>query len=794
MPLPLSLLAVSFACGIGLGELLGVTLAWAGVAAVVAGVVAWVARRRKTVEGMSLLALACAAGIVGAAASRVTDRAAVLDDQPWTFRGEVIALPERAFHRTRLTLRLREIWRRGETRSVDARIWLGLPGDPLEPLLPGDQVVARARLRAPRGFLDPGAVDGVRTAAEAGVVAVASVHDPAALARLDEPSAAGILRMAGRVRARLRAAIGSRLDGEPRALVAALVVGDRGEIAAPLDQAFRAAGVSHVLSVSGLHLAIAALLFYGGLTRALLRVPRLAEARVVRRWAAVASLPAVVSYTLVTGAEVATVRACVVALVFLVGAALGRRTRPEHALALAALALLSVTPLALFSVSFQLSFAASLGTAVFLGRFPIRWGRAGWVAWLARWAVQLLLSSTGAFFATAPLAAWHFAELSVGGLLANLVVVPLAELGVVPFGLFGAIMSEAPWPAARGGALLLAIAGWLAARMADCVRIVAALVPSFFVAAPTLLELALGYAALTAFAVPGRRALRMALLCITLATASSAIRACGRRLSRTLVATFLDVGQGDACVIELGLGRVLVVDGGGSFDPTFDPGEQVVAPFLRRRGISRIDVLVLSHPHPDHANGLPFLADHFDVGEIWTNGQATAQVGALRLLEVARRRAIPVRAPRAVALGASEVSPLGTGEPDPTLSENDNSLVLRVVHQGRSLLFPGDVEREGEARLLGRLGSLRAEVLKVPHHGSRTSSTAALLAAVRPRIAVFSVGAHNRWAFPHGDVLARYGALGVRMFRTDLDGATTVRVDGGGNIAVERYRDGTAGR
>jgi competence protein ComEC len=308
------------------------------------------------------------------------------------------------------------------------------------------------------------------------------------------------------------------------------------------------------------------------------------------------------------------------------------------------------------------------------------------------------------------------------------------------------------------------------------------------------------YAALIAVALPlvtrARELARRAALVLLLVAACSYV---GRRIAASrsdhLVACFLDVGQGDAAVLELGAGRVAVVDGGGSFDADFDPGQAVLGPYLARRGIRRIDLMVLSHPHPDHANGLAYLAEHLEVGEVWTNGQASSQPGTLRLLEVARRRGIPLGRPRPMMLGRTRIEPLApraAGEiaPDEAFEENDNSLVVRFTHAGRVILFAGDIEKAGEAALLSSGGDLFADVVKVPHHGSRTSSSTALVARTHPRYAVFSVGANNRWGFPHEEVVERWRAVGAEIRRTDLDGAIIVDVDGrGGLSASATHRD-----
>jgi competence protein ComEC len=364
--------------------------------------------------------------------------------------------------------------------------------------------------------------------------------------------------------------------------------------------------------------------------------------------------------------------------------------------------------------------------------------------------------------------------------------VPLAEMGVVPVGLAGCVLAVAHVP---GGALLLRIAGGLAQAMALFTVWFARVIPAWRVPAPNVVEIVAWYVPLVALALVGRRALRLTMACALVLVLSATWRVMARALSTTVRATFLDVGQGDACVIELPQGHVMIVDGGGSFDPTFDPGQQVLAPFLWRRGIRRVDLIVLSHPHPDHANGLPFIVDHFPVGEVWTNGQETTQPGTLALLAAARRHGVPLPAPHPIAIGGARVRPLGPRDSDGKIAtdvargENDNSLVIDLSWRGRTILFTGDLEAEGEAEL-ARHGPLDADVVKVPHHGSKTSSTAALVAATRPSLAVISVGEHNRWHFPNAAVVARWAAAGARVLRTDRDGGVTVSIDGKGRVAA----------
>jgi competence protein ComEC len=299
-------------------------------------------------------------------------------------------------------------------------------------------------------------------------------------------------------------------------------------------------------------------------------------------------------------------------------------------------------------------------------------------------------------------------------------------------------------------------------------------------------------------------ALSVGLGAAALGAGSLVARDWSRRHDPSARVTFLDVGQGDAAVIEAPGGAVALVDGGGAFDDAFDPGERIVEPFLRSRGVSRVDVVALSHPHPDHLNGLRRILRRFPVGALWTSGDDGHNPEYAHLLALARAGGVATPIPATAAVGGAMLEPLGPfvstadarGEaigPPPGLSVNDASLVLRLSFAGRAVLFPGDLEADGEGELVGRraLGQrVAADVLKVPHHGSRTSSSDELVAAVHPELAVISLGWRNRFHFPAPEVLARYAAAGATVLRTDRDGAVTVTIGPDGRVTAVHEREG----
>ena len=418
---------------------------------------------------------------------------------------------------------------------------------------------------------------------------------------------------------------------------------------------------------------------------------------------------------------------------------------------------------------------------------------------------RLGAATLAAGLATAPIVAHAFGEVTPAAPLGNLALVPLVEMVVVPCGLAGAGLAAAGADFCGGG--LLTVATWgarLALAIAERFRLAA---PVWLTRAPNTFEtvtwVVAGFLILAALARDASlRKIKVwgALILIVAGTGSLILRDFARRHDPDLIVTFLDVGQGDAAVVQLPGGRTWLIDGGGTYDGSFDPGTRVVEPFLRAKGITRLELVALSHPHPDHLGGLHRILARFPVDALWTSGDDGHNPEYVRLLSEARARGVGLPVPTAISDGALIMQPLGPFVSDgadervgpaPGISVNDASLVLRIAFAGRSFLFTGDLEADGEGELTGRreLGQVVAsDVLKVPHHGSRTSSSDELVDAVDPAIAVMSLGWKNRFHFPNPEVVIRYQARDARLFRTDLDGAVTVEVSPTGQLTVTCVR------
>jgi competence protein ComEC len=521
-------------------------------------------------------------------------------------------------------------------------------------------------------------------------------------------------------------------------------------------------------------------LAFTGARRALLRLAPAACAD-PRRAALAAAWACAAAYAAATGFDV-PVRRSLVFLSVACAAALARR--PVHGSALvaaAALAVLAREPEALFDAGARLSFAAAAALVLARGPAPATGGAPadGWRSRAARALGASLRTSATALAASAPLAALHFGRVAPAALAANLAAVPLTGALILPASLAaaGATALAPGWPALAagpaaltrsGGAALDAIAE-LATRGPGAERVVAP--------GPGALALSLACAA-AALRVRGTAA---RLLAAALGHAALLLAPPPAALPAAPRAVVLDVGQGDATLVQ-GRRAALLVDAATALPEGPDLGRSVVRPALAALGASRLDLLAVTHADLDHRGGAQAVLESLPVERLWLPGGAREEPAFADLLASAARRGVavatPARGDPPLALGDLRVEVLWPPPPSDApagLSDNDRSLVLRVeVAGGARVLLPGDVEAAGEAGLLAAPAALAADVLKLPHHGSRTSSGGAFLDAVGAAIAVASAPCLGRFGMPHPTVAARLAARGASLWWTGRDGAVAV--------------------
>jgi len=733
---------------------------------------------------------------------------AALDGQgPVRLSGTVVEPPRHAPNRTVLVLNATQVGEGPRSRAVSGRLRVTWR-EPDRIFLPGDEVGFTARVHPPSGTRNPGGFDYGAYLVHQGIDAVASLSGPGRVVLTAAPSHLSRWtpwRVIERWRGRIREAALGTLSDPARGIFLGIIVGEQGYLTDEVRDAFMATGTVHILSISGSHLGLVALLsflFVKGGCRMLPVTWLLALSRVITptRLAAVATMVLVTFYTLLAGAEVATVRSLVMIAIVMLAVWLGRAHDLLRAVAFAALLLVVQNPRALYDISFQLSFMAVVAIALVIGArsaeeadgLPPRhrsvWDRAG-----TRLGDYLWLTG-GVTLATLPLVAYHFKQIAWLGVIANAVVVPLAGFVLVPLGLGSAV-----WLLVTGQESLPAASVHQAVSesMSNIVGLLA-MAPGaeWHVASPAVLAMAAFYVLLAGVIWPateGRGAWwrrRVSLIGVMLVLVWWGWSPRDAPGTDTVRVTFLDVGQGDACVLELPDGQTVLIDAGARYD-TLDMGRAVVGPYLWERGITRLDHVVATHPQLDHVGGLAWVIRSFDVGRYWSNGVAREEPFYRRLQDALRARglveeraeegrAIIDAGPCRLHVLNPPANPIRSWPEDGAQRTssgsilNNLSIVTRLQCGAQTFVLTADAEAGALARLHRREPRARATILKVPHHGAASSLYRPWIEQAGARAAVISAGRHNAYGHPATDVVTAYQESGVYLLRTDQDGAVWI--------------------
>ena len=679
------------------------------------------------------------------------------------------------------------------TGGITVTVVGGLAADRIDDWRAGRRVRFPVQLHRPARYLDPGVPDHERLLARHGVTLVGTVKSGAlveVLARgspLDE-AMAGTRAYARRA---IAAAVG-RWSRESAGIVTAIVIGDRAGLAPALQQQLQDAGTYHVIAISGGNIAIVAGLLLGAF-----RI-----AGWLGRTAMLSAIVALAGYALLVGGGASVDRATFMASIYFAARALDHRSAPFNVLALAAGVLVAADPLSIADPAFLLTFGATLAillvfpatatkTAALVEEARTRIAAPSKaisvVAVLIRAAAALFAASVAAEAMLFPVGAIAFSRITFAGLALNFIAIPLmavaqvAGMAVVPLAAVSQIAAHAIGFVAHVGASGLA-------RSAGLVEYAPLL--AYRVAPPAWPAVAVYYAASAAAWASWSRARRTGRAFAAIAVFAAlwilvdphtvvAPHGDGR-----LHVTFIDVGQGDATFVRFPRGSTLLVDAGGlSFSSSFDIGDRVVAPVVRDRGFRRIDYFALTHGDPDHIGGAAAVIAEFRPREVW-EGIPVPRADALTKLRMQtqsqRARWANVYADNRVTVDDVEVI---ARHPRPADWErqkvrNDDSLVLELRWRDVSVLLTGDIGRAVEGSIAEALPPARLRVVKVPHHGSLSSSSPNFVNAIRPTVAVASAGRANHFGHPTPEVLERYRQAGAVIFRTDRDGAVMVDSDG----------------
>ena len=648
----------------------------------------------------------------------------------------------------------------------------------------GAEITAFGTLKGIYGYGNPGRIDVERAAAVKGVRARLSAKKPGI--RWEAGETHPVLRWSERVRAAYRSSMESVMPKEDAAAIFAMLFGGYEGIKPELVEAFTATGIVHILSVSGSHITLlaAVMAWIGALLRLRPAVTAVFVAVVI------------VFYCVLAGCVPPALRAGAMGLLAFFALAWERESDARRLLALVGMALLFFEPLLAFDVSFQLSFAATAGLLYLAPPFAERLSA---LRFLPRFVVLSLAVTLGAQLATLPLLSWYFHRLSLSSLAANILVVPVVEL-IIVVGLFAGLLSFVlPFLAKAvffADSLLLGL-------VYECTRLLAH-VPGGEVYLPTLsVPLALAYFAMLAVFVQseerrkivlawcsGRRKAIFAVLLLCV----SAVALWQFSRPQEMAVHFIDVGQGDAALVVTPHGRALMIDTGGTRDGGYDIGARVDVPYLLHYGVRRLDYIILTHVHEDHAGGAGGILRRMPVGMVLTAHEPrTEYARVLRepLAAPEMQHLAPAEAGEHIDLDGVAVDILYAPQLEGGAAEgatgNEYSNVIRVRYGAASFLFTGDLVAEQEKAMLAEGKNPQCTVLKVAHHGSKTSTTEEFLAAAEPRFAVISVGRDNNFGHPAPEVVERLQKNGIKIYRTDEEGAVVCRTDGK-TLRIETFR------
>ena len=715
--------------------------------------------------------------------------------------------PERSRGRTQLLIRSQKVILSNRQIPVQGSLLIFLKEEERS-LRVGDYLRFSCKLYTPHGFHNPGGFSYERHLAFERIHTIGFLSEEKGLVKLGEGYKNLFHLQMESWRNHIRQFLEREANPLSSGISKALVLGDQEDIPEEVKEHFIITGIAHLLAISGDHLGIVALLSFSLLTWILKRSEYLLLTIDIKKWAAALTLPCLLLYTFIAGGGISVIRATIMVITFFFSILFNRERNLLHTLALAAFLILIFSPPSLFDVSFQLSFLAVLSILYLVPRILrdlkheglFLFTKTSWKKIILRYIPLSLLVTGVAIWGTAPFVALHFNRFSPIGFFTNLFIIPWVGFLIVPLSLIASLFSFFFYPFAS---LLIHINDLITLILLKVVAFFASIpYASIFVSTPTVFEIILFYLLLFC-AVHLRKGKKIryifAGLCIVFIF-NLAFWNLKDLFQKDLRLTFIDVGHGDSILIEFPKGKRMLIDGGGLYEDRFDIGKNVIAPFLWKKKIRRIDTLVLTHPDPDHLKGLNFIASQFSIGQFWDNGFRTESEPYLQLKKILVENKIKTQSlneevPSQIINGV-EISFLNPPALNATQRKvrnlwdlNNSSLVMKLRFKNVSALLAGDIGKEAEGRMLRKDVSLRADILKIPHHGSSSSSSPLFLERVKPTYAILSVGERNIGRLPHPEVLKRYLQWSSRVLRTDKHGAITVMTDGE-NIEVKTFLKG----
>ena len=694
-------------------------------------------------------------------------------------------------------------------------------------LKPGDHFLAKAEVSRIHTFSTPGAFNYKKHLEYRSIFIKGWIASPADIIKVNtrpQPFISAVIpsNLLQIIRSRIAVFINETLSQPARGLYKAILIGDRRDITPAVLENFIASGCIHILAVSGMHMGLLAFVSITVLTWLLKRSTRLMLQFNVFKFAVTLSLIPLTFYAFIAGLNLPVLRALLMTSVFILAIMLNRPGNIINHILFAALLILAWKPTAIFSASFQLSFSAVAAIALVCPLLFIVQDKESSpfrdslrlvffnnkIARINQWLLAGITVTAAAMIGTFPLLLFHFNRISMVSPITNLFVEPLICFWSLIIGLTACFFI----PFSPVTAKYLFKAGSMGLIQAEKICAYSASLPyaSFRFPAPSIAQIIMYYIFILGIILSfhlkhGSRRICvvssfLALCCLLTLTVFSNINSL---TSTATTVSILDVGHGAATLVQFPGNKTILIDGGGAGNENFNIGERVIAPFLWKKRLRHLDGVIITHPHADHYNGLPFILKHFHPEKLWINGMAGHEPQYRQLLDLAKRLNIKMRIPveneallrsgnsylTCIAGGATVNDASGKTFFLGSAAEtdiNDMSLVLRLDTPDASFLFPADISSIKANTLRAEGKDLQADVLLAPHHGSRTSMSRDFIAAVAPKYIAISVGRNNTFNLQDNSlqVLKRQR---INVYRTYNDGTLTFTVRDG-KLNLQRYQ------
>ncbi len=701
-------------------------------------------------------------------------------------KGFLVKDPVHKINRTEYTIQAHNIYTGIDSFNVKGNILITSKDTCLN-LNYGDEISCHGYLKLPKGKRNPGGFDYRNYLLQRDIAGIFKLHPFSNVKKTGHKKGIPFYRnliypLRAHVRNLLLKGTGQNEDD----LLCALILGEKAGLSPEIKETFSKAGIAHLLAVSGLHVGFVLLIFSACL--GFLRFPETMKV--------ILTALALLFYMIFTESNPPVVRATVMAITYLFGTLMGKRPNPLNLLGTAGLIMLLAKPSSLFEPGFQLSFSAVL--SILLISKPL--SKIKWIQYLqmllskistGQGIFYILLMSLSVQIGTLPILISYFNRISLLSFLLNLIAIPLTGL-IVALGFTTIFLGSIhPFLAeVYGGCnslflkLLIQSSEWITHLKWISIHI----------ATPSWTVILIYYSTLILFLNWGSLLKRKYLITGCLISLNlfiwHEVFTCE---ARNLTYVQLDVGQGDAAVIHLPGGKTILIDG-GPCNENLDAGERIIAPYLWKKGVHKLDAVILTHPHNDHVGGLNYIIEEFRIRKIWTAATPYKSELYTKFNRLITRKNIPVdimTAPATIqAFPGIKIELLSPAELRKSTAGNLNnqSLVIQIRFGNASILSTGDAEKEAEFDLMKNGSVPVSQILKIGHHGSNTSSSPDFLNSVQPELAIISVGENNRFGLPSKKTLESLETLNISYLRTDKDKAIVLKSTGGQSFKVVKWQ------